>query len=248
MTDDRPLLLDLFCGAGGCAVGYHRAGFRVVGCDIEPQPRYPFGFIQGDALELLHCLSRGGYFHVNDSGPCIYLSDLAVIHASPPCQRYSQVNRLQHLQGRSYPDLLAPIRRLLDRNGKPWIIENVEAAPMRNAIRLCGSSFGLLLRRHRLFESSHVLFSLPCNHRWQELGGRRFPTAFRSRRDPRTGEKRASTVVQVYGNTSGKRLWPAAMGIDWMRTKELTQAIPPAYTEFIGRQLIAQLSPAKGLP
>ena len=223
----KPRLLDLFCGAGGCSVGYHRAGFDVVGCDIKPQPRYPFPFVRADAMR-----------------PPFDLRTFDAIHASPPCQKYTQVNRLAHLKGREYADLLGPTREMLIESGLPWIIENVQAAPMTNSIRLCGSSFGLLVRRHRLFEGSFVLFGIPCSHRWQDKAGARFPTAFRSEKyltaDGRQ-QKRLSTVVQVYGHTAGKAVWPEAMGIDWMTSKELTQAIPPAYTEFIGRQLMAVL-------
>jgi DNA (cytosine-5)-methyltransferase 1 len=222
----RPRLLDLFCGAGGVAMGYHRAGFTVVGVDNRPMPRYPFRFHQADALEYL---AEHGH-------------EFDAIHASPPCQKYSRVNCLQHLQGRDYPDLIGPTRQALIDAGKIWVIENVETAPLFCAIQLCGSSFGLLVRRHRLFESSELLLGNGCNHGWQEQGGKRFPAAFRSRKDSSDGKVRClSTVVQVYGNTSGKKLWPEAMGIDWMTSREITQAIPPAFTEFIGRQLIQRL-------
>lgn len=224
----RPLLLDLFCGAGGCAVGYHRAGFDVIGVDHRPQPRYPFPMVVADALQ-----------------PPFDLSRFDVIHASPPCQAYSQVNRLQHLRGKDYPDLLPATRALLELTGRPWVIENVAAAPMSAAIRLCGSMFGLLVRRHRLFECSEIILAPRCSHEWQDRLGARFPTAFRSKKfltPAGKKEKRLSTVVQVYGNTAGKGMWKEAMGIDWMHTKELSQAIPPAYTEYIGRQLLEALA------
>lgn len=210
-------LLDLFCGAGGCAVGYHRAGFtEIVGVDNRPQPRYPFEFVQGDALEYLAAHGR----------------EFDAIHASPPCQKYSQVNRRQQLQGREYPDLIPAIRELLIRSGIPWVIENVEAAPLKRAIKLCGTSFGLPIRRHRLFESSMMLFCLPCNHsRFKE---KKYPTCFQEK----GAVRRKSSVVQIYGNTAGVGLWPAALGIDWMNRHEMSQAIPPAYTEYIGRQLL----------
>lgn len=213
-------LLDLFCGAGGCAVGYSRAGFtEIVGVDIANQPRYPFAFVQADALE-----------YVAEHG-----HEFDAIHASPPCQAYSQVNRRQHLQGRAYPDLIEPTRALLEKSGRLWIIENVEAAPLRGAIRLCGTSFGLPIRRHRLFESSSMLLSIPCNHaRFRE---QKYPTCFQTKGK----ERRRSSVVQCYGNTSGVGLWPAALGIDWMNRYEMSQAIPPAYTEFIGRQLLSAI-------
>ncbi len=228
----RPRLLDLFCGAGGCAVGYHRAGFDVVGVDIKPQPRYPFEFQEGDAIELLRCLIRGGYFRAGGEGKTLYLTDFEVIHASPPCQKYSQVNRRQHLQGREYPDLIEPTRELLLKSGLHWVIENVENAPLDRAIRLCGTSFGLPLRRHRRFESSVMLFDLPCNH--AKFKEKKYPTCFQEK----GAKRRMSSVVQCYGNTAGSKLWPAALGIDWMNRHEMSQAIPPAYTEYIGRQLI----------
>jgi DNA (cytosine-5)-methyltransferase 1 len=217
----RPRLLDLFCGAGGVAMGYYRAGFDVVGVDHVHQPRYPFAFVQADALEYLEARGR----------------EYDVIHASPPCQRYAQVNRRAHLAGRSYPDLIPATRDGLARVVRVWVIENVEAAPLRNAVRLCGSSFGLAVRRHRLFEAPLPLFAPPCAHRWQRLAPARYPTCFQTRGGPR----RTSCVVQAYGNTPGVAHWPAALGINWMTRAEMTQAIPPAYTEFIGRQLLAAL-------
>jgi DNA (cytosine-5)-methyltransferase 1 len=222
----KPRLLDLFCGAGGCSVGYHRAGFDVVGVDNQPMKRYPFDFHQADALEFLE---KHGH-------------EFDAIHASPPCQAYCIVNRLRHLRGRAYPDLIEPVRELLKKSGRPWVMENVVGSPLQHPIMLCGSSFGLLVRRHRLFESSVVMLGLPCNHRWQDAGGARFPSAFRSRKYLKgSGCRHLSTVVQVYGHTAGKKHWPTAMGINWMRSRELTQAIPPAYTEYIGRQLIEWL-------
>jgi DNA (cytosine-5)-methyltransferase 1 len=211
----KPRLLDLFCGAGGAAMGYHRAGFEVVGVDITPQPRYPFEFHQGDAMTW----PLDGY---------------DAIHASPPCKRFTDLahmwNRLEH------PDLLTPTRERLTANGHPWVIENVEGAPMSNFITLCGSAFGLTttraeLRRHRRFESSieWPVFIPACAH-----GAR-------------------SRVIGVYGGhgrdrrrrvngqdfpTTDRR---SAMGIDWMTGEELNQAIPPAYTEWIGAQLLAEL-------
>jgi DNA (cytosine-5)-methyltransferase 1 len=230
----KPLLLDTFCKAGGCSVGYARAGFDVVGCDIEPQPHYPFPFVEGDALELLRCLLRGGLFR-DSNNRTIYLEDVAVIHASPPCQKYSQVNRRQHLQGRDYPDLIVPTRKLLLSIGKPWIIENVEMAPLRGAIRLCGTAFNLPIRRHRIFESSFFLFGVDCVHsRFKE---KKYPTCFQSKGEPR----RKSSVVQCYGATAGVGLWPDALGIDWMNRKEMSQAIPPAYTHYIGKQILLAL-------
>ncbi len=199
-------MLDLFCGAGGCAVGYHRAGFDVTGVDIAPQPRYPFPFVQADALEYVAAHGR----------------EFDVIHASPPCQAYS---RTQRIHGKEYPDLLAATRRALEATGRPWVIENVEEAPL-GGIVLCGTFFGLKVLRHRRFESSELLLcGYQCRHpkdnRCVQVGR---PIC-------------AGQFVTVAGNISGVKLAGKAMGIDWMIRRELTQAIPPAYTEFIGRQL-----------
>ena len=216
----RPAMLDLFSGAGGAAYGYRIAGFCVLGVDHKPMPRYAgCRFVQADALEFL--AAHGSKFDV--------------IHASPPCQKYSQVNRRQHLQGYDYPDLIGSTRELLRGKGRLWVIENVEASPLRPAIRLCGTSFGLPVRRHRLFESSVMLFSVPCNH--TRFRDKKYPTCFQTK----GARRRMSSVVQCYGNTSGVGLWPAALGIDWMTRYEMSQAIPPAYTEWIGRQLIGRL-------
>jgi len=144
-------LLDLFCGAGGAAVGYHRAGFdEIVGVDIKPQPRYPFTFVQGDALD---------WAEINGN-------DFDAIHASPPCQAYSQAAQSQRNNGKAYPDLLAPTRDILSKLRTPWVIENVPGAPMRSDFVICGCRVGLPLRRVRLFETSWNGFDLiaPCHH------------------------------------------------------------------------------------
>lgn len=211
----RPLLLDLFCGAGGCAMGYHRAGFDVVGVDIKKQPRYPFRFIQGDAMEYL-ANKRGRGFQV--------------IHASPPCQRYSEVTRANGNQ-ENYPDLVAPCRDLLAAIGKPWVIENVPFAPLGISVMLCGTYFGLRVIRHRLFESSRMLMSpgRSCSHPPRGAVGR---AGVRG--------KKVGDWISVAGDVD-RKVASHAMGIDWMTRHELAQAIPPAYTEFIGRQLIAAI-------
>lgn len=223
-----PRLLDLFCGAGGCAMGYHRAGFDVVGVDIAPQRNYPFEFVRGDALEYLVAHGR----------------EFDAIHASPPCQHYTPVNRTGRLTGKEYPDLVEPTRALLVATGKTWVIENVVGSPLISPLLLCGSMFGLMVRRHRLFESSRLLLGQPCRHAEQERGGPRYPSCFRSKKALREGRRHLSSVVQVYGNTPGKGLWREAMGIDWMTSRELTQAIPPAFTEYIGHQLMRTIDAA----
>ena len=216
----RPKLLDLFCGQGGASAGYSRAGFDVTGVDSEPQPRYPFRVIRADALEYLAAF--GSLFDV--------------IAASPPCQHYSQSTSMnKRLHGKTYPDLLPATRQALIDAGVPYVIENVMGAPMRNCLMLCGSMFFLQVQRHRLFESSHLLFAPgPCRHSTFRGG---YPNCFQ----PRGGQRNSSSCVQVYGNTPGKALWPEAMGIDWMTSKGITQAIPPAYTFHIGKQLMRML-------
>lgn len=217
----RPRLLDLFCCAGGAAMGYHRAGFDVVGVDIVEQPNYPFKFHQADALEFL--AEHGHEFHA--------------FHASPPCQSYLNLGAVNQKLGRRYdhPDLVAITRDELILTGNPYVIENVEGAPLVGAVRICGTGLNRPLRRHRLFESNVDLVGIPCAH--QRYTEPKYWTGWRP-----NGEHRLSTVVQVYGNAGGREHWDAAMGIDWMARDELCQAIPPAYTEFIGRQLLAALA------
>lgn len=217
-----PRLLDLFCGAGGAAMGYHRAGFDVVGVDIRPQPNYPFPFIQADAMTFP-----------------LEFDDFDLIHASPPCQAYSRANRLRDAQGsKAAPlalDLIEPLRdRLVDR-GLPYVIENVPGAPLLYPVTLCGSMFGLedegrQLRRHRGFESSEYLTAPgPCQHRGKPLGVYHVPNDS----IPHGGQ----TVRDL---AQGKRL----MGIDWMTWDELKESLPPVYTEHIGRALIDSLERA----
>lgn len=199
----KPRLLDLFCGAGGAAMGYHRAGFDVVGVDIKPQPHYPFEFVQADALTFP-------------------LADFDLIHASPPCQGYCPLNAINR---REYPMLVADMRSRLSEADTPWVIENVRGAPMHFYVRLCGRHFGLNTFRHRLFETSHLVMSPGwCSHR-----GLRATTS-------------GGTVMAVYRKQRGTLAqWREALGIDWMDKDELVEAIPPAYTEWIGRQLLAAL-------
>jgi DNA (cytosine-5)-methyltransferase 1 len=221
----KPRLLDLFCGAGGAAVGYHRAGFDVVGVDIAPQPRYPFEFHQADALDYL----------------VEHWREYDAIHASPPCQGYLNLRKVNHAQGRSdtHGQLIAATRGLLTLTHLPYVLENVSDARCHliDPVRVCGTGLGLPLRRHRLFESNRPLRGVPCEHR--RFTEPRYWTSWRP-----NGEHRLSTVVQVYGNAGGREHWPAAMGIDWMASAELVEAVPPAYTEHIGAQLIDHLGAA----
>jgi DNA (cytosine-5)-methyltransferase 1 len=221
--DSRPRLLDLFCGAGGAGTGYHRAGFEVVGVDLAAQPSYPFIFAQADALRLLHDLACGEPVPFGDRG-------IAAIHASPPCQASTRMRT--RWRDREYDDLIAPVRELLIATGLPYVIENVEGAALREPVRVCGSAFalgadGAQLRRHRLFESNVALIGTACAHRTPTIGVYGHPGGS-SRRDAAPRHSLAQ--------------WREAMGIDWpCSTRELTEAIPPAYTHFIGRQLLAHI-------
>lgn len=276
----KPRLLDLFCGAGGCTKGYQRAGFEVVGVDIEPQPRYcGETFIQADALEFLSRLTESAD---DDGDDCFGVAGLdrlgldqrrlsgvvsggggsvdsdrvieahrsslvgdsdgynrwaagiksfSAIHASPPCQDYSRAMR--HLSG-DYPRLIDPVKDLLVKSGLPWVIENVPGSPLATAsdlfgahgVELCGSMFGLEIRRHRLFETSFPIeVPGPCDHSKPAMNphnqaGRDRIYANGGRRDP-------------------EKPWREEMGVPWMGKYEGRQAIPPAYTEHIGTYLMA---------
>lgn len=217
----RPRLLDLFCGAGGAAMGYHRAGFDVVGVDIVDQPHYPFEFVDDDALRFLDEMR-----HPAREGFC-------AIHASPPCQGYTTMN---NRHGSESPQLIEDVRWALreESDGLPYVIENVPGALrfMESPVELTGEMFGLGVHRPRLFESN-LMFMVPPR-----------PT-------------RQQDAAAVYGKQDGRRLWTrsdgselhvanleearVAMGIDWMTWDEIREAIPPAYTEFIGAQLLEAL-------
>lgn len=216
-----PRLLDLFCGAGGAGMGYHRAGFEVVGVDIAPQPRYPFEFHQADALTFP-------------------LDGFDAIHASPPCQAYSIAN---NIHGRAdHPDLLPATRARLEAWGGPWVIENVPGAPMRNWVVLCGRAFGLGVKRHRWFESNVALLVPPCppGHPgdWVSVFGHTVLTRGHVIGRAKGG---GNTIQRHHLSTEVGR---TAMGIDWMTRDELSEAIPPAYCEHLGRQLIQALEAA----
>lgn len=223
----KPRLLDLFCGAGGAAVGYHRAGFDVIGVDIAEQIHYPFAFYQHDALHA----------RVAGCGRRAMGMRFDAIHASPPCQAYSSLSTVR--QENDYPDLIAPVRDLLDDTGLPYVIENVPGSPIRGSLMLCGSSFGLgtgnyYLRRHRYFECNWDIGTLvpPCDHRGRPailVAGHTSMTTVKPNGDARS-----------YQGTNEER--GEAMGIGWMTRDEIAEAIPPAYTELIGTQLLAHLN------
>jgi DNA (cytosine-5)-methyltransferase 1 len=201
-------------------MGYHRAGFDVYGVDINPQPDYPFKFVRCDAIAYLMAVAEGG----------TRLSELSAIHASPPCQAFTAYRRRGHGVGNSYPDLIANVRAQLRGTGLPYVIENVPGAPLIGPVQLCGSSFGLDVRRHRLFESSVALMAPPCDHGSQRP---RFP--------PATNRANLRRTVEIGVWRIPLATQQQAMGIDWMALPELSQAIPPAYTEHIGRALLAAI-------
>jgi hypothetical protein len=212
-------LLDTFCCAGGAGMGYHRAGFQVFGVDIQKRDEYPFHCHEGDAVEYIKA-----HGHEFDA-----------IHASPPCQRYSTITT----DNESHPDLVAETREALVASGKPWVMENVITAPLRRDVVLCGEMFGLRVIRHRKFESSHPEWFPQPEHVPHK--GRAKASGRRSRGTYTT----EGYYFSVYGTGTDKgstEEWQQAMGIDWVTTRqELAEAIPPAYTEWIGRRLIEHL-------
>ena len=232
-----PKLLDLFCGAGGAGMGYHRAGFEVTGVDLYPQKRYPFEFIQSDAVA-----------YVTEYG---WMYD--AIHASPPCQAHSQItpDKSKHI------DLIPQTRFALEATAKPYVIENVMGArrALRNPVMLCGADFGLKVYRHRLFESNVLLMTFPhqphrdntprAGHGLSEKGFISVTSGGSSLVVRRAGKRKSGQsgisengFVSVVGHFSGADYCRMAMGIDWMTRDELAQAIPPAFTEYIGQQLM----------
>lgn len=213
---NRPRLLDLFCGAGGASHGYDLAGFDVMGVDINPQPNYPYRFVQDDATQW----------------DAEWLGVFDAVHASPPCQAYSDLAH-RNGNGDQWPQLIEPVRANLVAAGVPYIIENVEGAPLIDPVLLCGTMFdGLRVLRHRLFESNVPLRTKP--HPTPH------PLVFtHDKRKAHYGRLDQDTsFVQV---TGGGNCTIAnardAMGIDWMTKAEINESIPPAYTEFLGSQL-----------
>jgi DNA (cytosine-5)-methyltransferase 1 len=210
MMTDPLRCLDLYSGGGGAARGYQLAGFHVTGVDHRPQPRYVGdAFVQADAID--YCLQYGHLFDF--------------VHASPTCQRYSVT---KSLHANEYPDLVPATRDALIATGRPYVIENVVGAPLREPVMLCGQMFGLALYRHRLFECSFFLLSPPHP----------------AHREPATGTKgygkaSGAPIQTVTGSNYLAANGRAAMGIDWLPMRSLSQAIPPAYTRFIGEAYLA---------
>jgi len=213
----KPRLLDLFCKGGGGSVGYHNAGFEVVGVDIKKQKRYPYKFIQADALEVFKDKK--------------FLASFDAIAASPPCQTHSATRHLRNAQGKGTDkvDLIPQTREALMASGKPYVIENVPGAPLIDPVQCCGSSWGLKVRRHRLFESNLKLIGSVCKHKEQ---GRPVGVYGSMRDEIPGGGHTAKTIEQAR----------EAMGIDWMIWGELVEAIPPMYTWFLGTQVMGYIS------
>jgi DNA (cytosine-5)-methyltransferase 1 len=209
-------LLDLYCKAGGASKGYADAGFEVVGIDIKKQKRYPYEFIQADCLEILQDLN--------------YLRTFDAIAASPPCQTHSRTQHLRNAQGKSTDkvDLIPQTRAALIESGVPYVIENVPGAPLINPVQMCGSYFGLKVRRHRLFESNLKLIGSGCKHKEQ---GKPVGIYGSMRDEIPKGGHTAKTIEEAR----------EAMGIDWMIWGELVEAIPPRYTYEIGKQLMLMI-------
>ena len=206
-------LLDLFCGAGGAAMGYYQAGFHVTGVDIKPQPRYPFEFIQGDVMAL----------------ELEFLRQFDAIHASPPCQWITYAASQWRAQGQEYPKLLEPIRERLVRAGRPYVIEQPVGKVLHHPLLLNGAMFGLRVKRDRYFETNWYLpmCLLPQDTK---------PTKMRRPFDARTGQ-----LFYPVGHFSGVKEAGVIMECAWMTQKELAQAIPPAYAKYIGERLVAQV-------
>lgn len=208
-------LLDLFCCQGGASAGYALAGFKVTGVDLADQPRYPFDFIQGDALAYL------------DENADYIKATYSAIAGSPPCQGHSKTQQLWH---RDWPDLIDPFRQRLIKIGLPYVIENVVGAPLNNPVTLCGAMFGLRTYRHRLFETGGgFVLTQPDEpeHLWKltKMG-----------RKPVDGQ-----FIHAVGNFSGVKIVKKDWGVEWMDRDGIRESIPPAYTRFIGTQLMQYL-------
>lgn len=225
----RPRLLDLFCCEGGAGMGYHRAGFDVVGVDLNPRfaKRYPFEFHAADAIEF-----------VKEHG-----HEFDAIHASPPpCQAYSIT---KHTHSAEHPELIEPTREALIATGMPYVIENVVGAPLIEPLTLCGSEFDLTavdtdgeplrLERHRLFESNvFLLGNGGCRHRADVQVAGAYGGGSQDRRHAKE--------VRRGGYTPAKEVRAALLGVDWMTLHGQAQCIPPAYTEHIGLQLMEAIA------
>lgn len=222
-----PLLLDLFCGAGGAAMGYSRAGFDVIGVDLHPQPNYPwpYRFIQADAMKILESGMIGE----------LDIRAFDAIHASPPCQAYSRA--MKHL-AEGYPELIAPTLAALKELGVPWVVENVMGAPIPEwptlfgdeGLLLCGSMFGLQVQRHRLFQTSFPIGRPSyCDHSVKVM-------------NPHNAGARREWRIILGKGVPIERTWREEMGVGWMNSAEGREAIPPVYTEYIGRTFLGRVN------
>lgn len=219
-----PRLLDLFCCAGGAGVGYNNAGFDVVGVDIKPQPNYPLPFIQANALKL----------------DPEFIATFDAIHASPPCQSYSDLAK-RNGNGHKWPRLIEPVREMLIRSGLPYVIENVDGAPLIEPVILCGTMFkGLRVLRHRLFESN---FPIVAPHHGKHPKVHTFDK--RKAHYGKTDDMRDFVQVTGGGNCTLAAARDA-MGIEWMTKMEINESIPPAYAEFVGRELMRHMGKKNG--
>lgn len=224
---DAPIVYDVCCGVGGASMGYRRAGFNVIGIDLNAQPDYPFEFHQMDVRHLIGAQLRWG--------------GAAFIHFSPPCQKHSALTKGTNY-GRQYTDVLEYCRELGKESGVPYVIENVQGAPLRKDVVLCGEMFGLGVIRHRVFEFGNM----PPMPQPEEKPHRGRVAGYRH------GQWYDGPYKAVYGDGGGKgtvREWQQAMGIYWTSNrKSIAEAIPPAYTECIGRYVADHLRTTPDTP
>jgi DNA (cytosine-5)-methyltransferase 1 len=229
----RPKMLDLYCRVGGAGKGYQDAGFDIYGVDIEHISEYPGAFHCGDALAVMRALLAGKavpFIHRDGHTEWLRLQDIAAVHASPPCQASSALTKGTN-QGREYLNLIPATRDLLPLFNVPTVLENVQGSDLRRDLTLCGEMFDLAVIRHRYFELGNWKATPPYHkkHRGKVQGWRH-------------GEYFDGPYFAVYGDGGGKgtvEQWQDAMGIHWTSDrKNLAEAIPPAYTKFIGAQLL----------
>jgi DNA (cytosine-5)-methyltransferase 1 len=239
----KPKLLDLFCCAGGAGYGYEQAGFDVYSVDIDPQPRNPHPFHQGDAVTVLSDLIRGrqkGFKRKGGGIEVLGIEDFAGVHASPPCQAFSAMKHMP--DAKEHPELIEPIRDLLQLVDAPWVIENVVGAPLNDAMVLCGTMFnlgaaGFSLQRHRQFETNFDIEAPDeCNHSRPTIGIYGGHVRCRSTKFWR------NTGADFPGYDKKALAVEAMGGTHWMTMNQMSEAIPPAYTTYIGRAMQRLLS------
>lgn len=238
----KPKLLDLFSCAGGAGHGYSLAGFDVYAVDIDPQPRNPHPFCQEEAVWAMTVLLSGGslpFTHKSGRIENLRLEDFSAAHASPPCQAFSAMKHMP--DAKEHPELIEPIRELFQRIEIPWVIENVVGAPLNDAVILCGTMFnlgaaGFSLQRHRQFETTFELDApAECDHSKPTIGIYGGHVRCRSTKFWR------NTGADFPGYDKKALAVEAMGGTHWMTMNQMSEAIPPAYTEYIGRQIMTQL-------